>query len=83
VLRTILDRKRIYRTPTARDMWENRARANLSQEIEFLAQTPLKGLPGTDLPTDLPSGPPQQAPYDLPPPPGVRHGGAAGAARRS
>jgi predicted metal-dependent HD superfamily phosphohydrolase len=60
VLQAILDRPRIYRTPTARDMWETRARANLSQEIEFLAHTSLRELPPTDEP--LPTGPPQEAP---------------------
>jgi len=37
VLQALLDRPRIYRTPTARLQWEDVARANLSREVAFLA----------------------------------------------
>ena len=38
------DRPRIYRTPTARERWEESARRNLTQEIAFLATDP-RGTP--------------------------------------
>ena len=37
VLQVLLDRPRLYRTPTARASWEDAARRNISQELAFLA----------------------------------------------
>ena len=36
VLRRFLDRDHVYSTPTARDRWEHRARANLTAELATL-----------------------------------------------
>lgn len=40
ILRAYLDRPGIYRTATAREIWEDRARVNLSREIERLERAP-------------------------------------------
>jgi predicted metal-dependent HD superfamily phosphohydrolase len=39
VLRPFLERDAIYATPTARELWEDAARANLARELEALTST--------------------------------------------
>ena len=39
ILRTLIERPRLYRTPHAQQRWEKQARANLARELAFLTTT--------------------------------------------
>jgi len=54
VLKVLLRRPRIYRSPAARTAWEERARTNLEREIAFLAESLDAGAKNVTLPQEPP-----------------------------